>query len=274
MVELDAALKRGGTTVRASDAERIRQIPLFRDIQDESFERLVASGYLQRFPDHVELVHEGERPDFLHVIVEGAVEQYASHGDRETTLSIIGPTAAFILAAVVLDQPYLKSVRTLKPSLIVLIPAEDVREAFENEPAFARAALRELAARYRAIVKDLKNMRLRPSLERLASWMLRADADAGGTGEFIIPMEKRALASQLGMRPENLSRNLGELARHGVKVNGRRIRIEKRAALEQLARPNPLIDDSEGTRPFLAASIEAPAASTRSTTTRKAKSAS
>ena len=253
-------------TVRASDAERIRQIPLFRDMDDERFERLVASGYLQRFPEHVELVHEGERPDFLHVIVEGAVEQYASHGDRETTLSIIGPTAAFILAAVVLDQPYLKSARTLKPSLIVLIPAEDVREVFEEDPAFARTTLRELAARYRAIVKDLKNMRLRTGLERLASWILRADADAGGTGEFMIPMEKRALASQLGMRPENLSRNLGELARHGVKVNGRRIRIEKRAALEQLARPNPLIDDPEGARPFL------PTASERAKTSRKAKS--
>src|SRR5690606_5119790 len=133
---------------------------------------------------------EGERPDFLHVIVEGTVEQYARHGDRETTLSIIGPTAAFILAAVVLDQPCLKSARTLTPSLIVLIPSATVRDIYTRDPAFARACLRELAARYRAIVKDLKNMRLRTSLERLASWILRANAEAGGTGRFIIPMEK------------------------------------------------------------------------------------
>jgi len=182
-------------------------MPLFRDMQDASFERLVAPGYLQRFPDHVTLAHEGERPDFLHVIVEGTVEQFASHGDRETTLSIIGPPAAFILAAVVLDEPYLKSVRTLRPSLIVLIPAQAVREVFAADPAFAIATLRELAVRYRAIVKDLKNMRLRTSLERLANWILRASADSGGTGEFVIPIEKRSLASQLGMRPENLSRN-------------------------------------------------------------------
>ncbi len=214
-------------------------------MQDASFERLVAPGYLQRFPDHVTLAHEGERPDFLHVIVEGTVEQFASHGDRETTLSIIGPPAAFILAAVVLDEPYLKSVRTLRPSLIVLIPAQAVREVFAADPAFAIATLRELAVRYRAIVKDLKNMRLRTSLERLANWIMRASADNGGTGEFVIPIEKRSLASQLGMRPENLSRNFAELAHHGVKVSGRRIRIENIALLQQLARPNPLIDDPE-----------------------------
>jgi len=234
--------------VRASDAESIRRTPLFRDMQDASFERLVAPGYLQRFPNRVALVHEGERPDFLHVIVEGAVEQFASEGDRETTLSIIRAPAAFILAAVVLDQPYLKSVRTLRSSRIVLIPADVVREVFAADPAFAVATLRELAVRYRAIVKDLKNMQLRSSLERLANWILRTNADAGGTGEFVIPMEKRSLASQLGMRPENLSRNFAELAHHGVKVSGRRIEIEDIASLEQIARPNPLIDDPERQR--------------------------
>src|SRR5690606_3035738 len=144
-----------------------------------------------------------------------------------------------------LDQPYLKSVRTLRSSRIVLIPADVVREVFAADPAFAVATLRELAVRYRAIVKDLKNMRLRSSLERLANWILRTNADAGGTGEFVIPMEKRSLASQLGMRPENLSRNFAELAHHGVKVSGRQIRIDNLTALTELAQPNPLIDDPE-----------------------------
>jgi CRP/FNR family transcriptional activator FtrB len=229
--------------VRASDAESIRHIPLFQEMEDANFETLVTAGYLQRFPDHVELLHEGEHPDFLHVIVEGTVEQFAQHGDRETTLSIIGPPAAFILAAVVLDQPYLKSARTLRPSLIALIPAETVRLVFDKDRAFARATVRELAQRYRAIVKDLKNMRLRPSLERLASWIIKTNLAAGGSGRFTIPFEKRSLASQLGMRPENLSRNFAELARYGVTVNGREVRIGDMRRLEALARPNPLIDD-------------------------------
>jgi len=234
--------------VRATDAQRIRKIPLFEKLDDGSFEQLIGSGYLQRFPNHVVLLHEGERPDFLHVLIEGTVEQYAHHGSRETTLSILGPTAAFILAAVILDEPCLKSARTLTPSQVVLIPAEKVREVFAEDLAFAHACLVELAARYRAIVKDLKNMRLRTSLERLASWILLADAEAGGTGKFVIPMEKRSLASQLGMRPENLSRNFAELARYGVRVSGRTIHIDDMAALTQLAQPDPLIDDPESSR--------------------------
>lgn len=231
--------------MRTSDAESIRRMPLFREMAETSFARLIAPGYLQRFPDRVELIREGDRPDFLHVLVEGAVEQFARHGDRETSLSILRPPAAFILAAVLLDQPHLKSARTVMPSLIALVPTEAVRAVLDDDPAFAQATLCELAIRYRAIVKDLKNMRLRPSLERLASWILHANADAGGTGKFIIPMEKRALASQLGMRPENLSRNFAELARHGAKVSGRQVRIDNLAALTRLAQPDPLIDDVE-----------------------------
>lgn len=43
-------------------------------MQDAHFDTLIAAGYLQRFPQEVVLVHEGERPDFLHVLVQGSIE--------------------------------------------------------------------------------------------------------------------------------------------------------------------------------------------------------
>jgi len=61
----------------------------------------------------------------------------------------------------------------------------------------------------------------------------------------VIPMEKRSLASQLGMRPENLSRNFAELARYGVRVSGRTIHIADIEALTRLAQPDPMIDEPE-----------------------------
>jgi CRP/FNR family transcriptional activator FtrB len=59
---------------------------------------------------------------------------------------------------------------------------------------------------------------------------------------FRLPMEKKALASLLGMRPENLSRSFAELADLGVAVVGSKVTISDMAALTELARPNPLID--------------------------------
>src|SRR5581483_10452033 len=229
--------------MRAADAKLVRSLPLFAGMQDAQFAALIEAGYLQRFPHRVELLHEGERPTFLHVLVEGAVEFFSANGGRETTLSFLTPPGAFILAAVVLDLPYLKSARALESSTVVLIPAEAVRDGFDADPAFARAVVTELAMRYRGVVKDLKNQRLRTSLERLANWVLTHDAKLGAPGTFRLPIEKRALASLLGPRPENLSRALAELGTLGVKVDGATLTIVDRATLTAFAKPNPLIDD-------------------------------
>ena len=56
-------------------------------------------------------------------------------------------------------------------------------------------------------------------------------------------MEKRRLASFLGMTPENLSRAFKGLEPYGVKVAGTRILISDPEDLERFAKPNPLIDD-------------------------------
>jgi hypothetical protein len=44
------------------------------------------------------------------------------------------------------------------------------------------------------------------------------------------------------MTPENLSRNLSLLTKHGVRSSGRGLTIENRADLQSFAQPTPLID--------------------------------
>jgi CRP/FNR family transcriptional regulator, transcriptional activator FtrB len=231
--------------MRDADAEIVRALPLFRGMQQEHFESLIGAGYLQRFPHRMVLIHEGQKPDFLHVLVEGSVEFFSTSGGRETTLSFLSPPGAFILAAVVLDQLYLKSARTTQSSVVVLIPAEAVRAIFNKDPAFARAVVVELAMRYRGLVKDLKNQRLRSGIERLANWVLAHNEKTGRSGRFKLPIEKKALANLLGMRPENLSRCFAELADVGVRVDGAEMKIVDVDALTRFAKPDPLIDTSD-----------------------------
>jgi len=228
--------------MRDSDAKIVRTLPLFRGMARAHFGTLIEAGYLQRFPQRVVLIHQGQRPDFLHVLVEGAIEFFSASRGRETTLSILTPPGAFALAAVVLDRLYLKSARTMDSSLVVLIPAESVRKLFNEDPAFARAVVAELALRYRRLIKDLKNQRLRSGLERLANWILTHNEKVGRPGTFRLPIEKKALANLLGMRPENLSRSFAELADLGVKVKGANVTIVDIDALSEFAKPDPLID--------------------------------
>ncbi len=231
--------------MRPADSNQIRSIHLFRDMSDAHFAALVRAGFLQRFPAHVVLINEDEKPDFLHIVVEGSVELFSRHGRRHTTIQVLRPITTFILAAVVGDLPYLASARTLEPSQILMLPGEAVRSIFGEDAAFARAIVRELSRSFRQVMKDLKSQKLRSSRERLANWILIQDTHTGGAGRFILPYDKRTLASRLGTTPENLSRSLAQLASHGVTVRAREIIIRDKDQLMTLARPRPSLDDPD-----------------------------
>ncbi len=210
---------------------------------EASFEDLVQAAYLQTFPAQLELIAEGDPADFLYVVMEGYVELFAHANGRETTMAMVRPVNAFILAAVLKDAVYLMSARTARKSRILLIPSENVREAFARDDAFARAIVVELANSYRTVVKEQKDLKLRTAVERLANRLLRYDAEQGAHGTVTLPHDKRTIASLIGMTPENLSRAFNTLKPYGVEVTGPTVTIADADALANLAQPNPLIDD-------------------------------
>ncbi len=160
-------------------------------------------------------------------------------------MAILPPVTAFILAAVLKDMVYLMSARTLESSRILMIPAELIREAMEEDGAFCQAMVRELARGFRTMVKIVKNQKLRTAAERLANYLLVVNEQQGGTGRVDLPFEKRLLASYLGVTPENLSRAFKTLEPYGVRNARSTIYLDAPENLAEIAQPTVLIDASE-----------------------------
>lgn len=228
-----------------SDYPDVRKLHLFSGMSEESYESLMRGAYVQNFPPQIELISEDEPSDFLHIVLSGSVDLFSSWNQRETSIAIARPVSTFILAATIRDAPYLMSARTLEKSRIALIPSQDVRGVFENDPVFGRAMVTELALCYRSVIKSQKDLKLRTSLERLANYLLRLQIRTGRNSSFELEFEKRRLASYLGMTPENLSRAFKGLQNYGVAVDGNRITIKDQNDLELFAKPDALIDDPD-----------------------------
>lgn len=222
--------------------QEIRDLALFANMEETNFRALMRGAYVQSFPPRIDLIHENEPSDFLHVVLSGSVDLFSVWNGRESSMATVRPVSTFILAASVRDLPYLMSARTLEKSRIALLPSQDVRAMFAADSAFAAAIVSELAQCYRSVVKNTKDLKLRTSLERLANYLLRQTTRTGAR-EFDLTMEKRRLASFLGMTPENLSRAFRGLEAYGVKVEGNHIVITDLEDLTRYAKPNPLIDD-------------------------------
>jgi CRP/FNR family transcriptional regulator, transcriptional activator FtrB len=228
--------------MRPHELPEIRNLPLFREMQQGSFESLMQGAYSQAFPVGLDLARQGDPADFLHVVLEGSVELFGSWGGRESTMAVVRPVGTFILAACIKDAPYLMSARTLVRSRIVLVPASDLRAIFRRDPDFAVPVIHELAAAYRSVVRQAKGLKLRSSRERIAAYLLENARLARNARSYTLPVEKRLLASYLGMTPENFSRALKTLEADGVKTDGTRVVITDHAKLTAVAKPDYLID--------------------------------
>ena len=147
--------------MRDEDIRLVREISFFSTMSDEHFDDLFKMAYLQRFPEQVQLVTEGDSAEFLHVVIEGTVELFGSSNDRETTMFLLRPVTTFNLSAVLNDTVYLMSARTLDKAKVLMIPAENVRNLMQLDPVFAREMAAELSKRYRMVLKILKEQKLR-----------------------------------------------------------------------------------------------------------------
>lgn len=229
--------------LRATEAALLKSLPLFSGMKDENLSRLLSASLQQQFPVGTVLVHEGDTPDFLHVLLEGLVEVFTDQDGNESGISLLNPVSTFILAAVITDRSYLNSARTLAKSRVLMIPAQLVRELFDEDVAFARLVAHELAVAYRGSVKKLKGHMARSSIERLANWVLTEANRLGEQVSLVIPFDRGKLASHMGTTRENLSRNLSLLTDHGLRIRGREIVIDNKVELEKFAKPHRLIDD-------------------------------
>jgi CRP/FNR family transcriptional activator FtrB len=220
--------------MRSEEKPEIASLPLFCEMNEAERERIFSASFLQVFPPQLTLFEQGQKADFLYVLVDGLIELFASGAGRDTTMRIIEPVSSFILAAAITDMPYLMSARTLSSSRILLIPAALMRDVVGKDHALMEATMRELALAYRDLVLALADMKLRQSAERLGNLLLQQERRQGVPGKVQFRTEKRLLASLLGMTPENLSRAFAVLGQHGVGANGTTAIITDRVALESL----------------------------------------
>jgi CRP/FNR family transcriptional activator FtrB len=215
---------------RSLDADHIRSIDLFKAVSDLHFHTLLRSASVRHVAARTLLFKEGSQANALYALIEGSVELFSERRDKRRTVAIIRSARPCLLASIWQGRNPL-SARTLARSQLLLVPAKLLRDLIATDIGFASAATAALAGEVREAVERLKNDSLRSAPERLAYWMLRFDADAGGAGQFIIPCDKRTLASYLDMAPEHLSRNLAALAPAGLVVRGRRVVLADRPAL-------------------------------------------
>jgi len=206
-------------------------------------EKLLAASEIVDEPEGQLLFSQGGKPEALHILFEGAVELWgADRNGKQTLVEVVHGVDSFILAAVVTDAPYLMTARTMTRSRLLLIPADFLRAELRREPALAMMLLAALSRHYRDLVRQVKDLKLRNSSERIGCFLISLARKEKKSGRVVLPYSKRLLSDRLNMTPENFSRAVTQLQTCGVRMKGMQVVIEDLDMLARHCRLDPLLD--------------------------------
>ena len=192
------------------------------------------------------LFEQGELPNFQQIVVSGSVHLFGrSTEGREVLIEAVEAPDLVVPAAVVTGVPYLMQARVPEPSRFLLIHAGAFRAAVESEAALAQEVIGSLAGQFRRMVRQIKNLKLRSSTQRVGCYILTLSKRQGTPDRAILPYEKNLIASELGITRESFSRAISALRRAGLIVQGETIAILDSSRLAAQCMPDPLIDGPE-----------------------------
>lgn len=217
--------------------ELLSNVTLFRQLDLAARTRIAARARKLRLRRGEPVFHRGERPGGFFIVVFGEIALTAPDARGPRLTGLVGPGRSFGEPMMFLGKPYIVDARTHTDALLLEVPKEAVFAEIDRNPAFAHRMIAALAARVETLVRELDAHARGSARDRLIDYLVRAAGASHGAATVELPMTKAALASQLGLTAEHLSRLLRELVAAGrITVQRRRISIADVAALGALAR--------------------------------------
>ncbi|HNZ47809.1 MAG TPA: Crp/Fnr family transcriptional regulator [Candidatus Hydrogenedentes bacterium] len=211
--------------------------PLFAEVAPEHLKDLAGLMSIRRYEPGETVFQEGDTADGLYIIVDGQVKigRYAPDG-REQVLHIFEEGEPLGEAAMFEGGHFPATAQTLTAATILFLLRADFLYLAEKKPALLLNLLAVLSRRLRRFVQMIDDLALKEVSTRLAKHLLELSEEADSSHEVFLTTSKTMLAARLGAVAETLSRTLARMQRRGIiQVDGRRVLLKNREALEALA---------------------------------------
>jgi CRP/FNR family transcriptional activator FtrB len=218
----------------------------FDRLEPRLLARLDPISEIHHFEPRTILCTQGELPAVLHLVLDGQVALSGAAPDgSQAVMEVVrpGPCASFVLAAVLTDQPYLMTATAITEAKVLMIRAPALRALIRTEAEIALTLLGTVARDFRAMVRQVRDLKLRTATQRLGCYLLALVSDPTATSVRLrLPFDKSLLAGRLGCRQDSLSRAFAMLRDFGVETHGAVVILHDIPRLKAYAMPDELSD--------------------------------
>ncbi|HEY1934397.1 MAG TPA: cyclic nucleotide-binding domain-containing protein [Acetobacteraceae bacterium] len=218
----------------------VRQLPDFADLDRGLLKQIATASRIVECPPRSMLCRQGTQPDALRYLLDGqaALTQRTVDGSQ-VVIDLALPVSGLVVASVLAGSPYLMTAEALTAVAVLEIAAAPMRRLIETAPSLATAMLRRVSLDSQSATKQVLDLKLRTTAQRLGCYLLSLVRDpTDNQAEFRLPVQKGMIAGQLGCRFENLSRSFALLRDLGVETHGAQVKLHDIASLEAYAVPS------------------------------------
>jgi CRP/FNR family transcriptional activator FtrB len=215
----------------------LRGVPMFERLDDEALTRLGTITEYARVEEGTELCREGDAARSLHILLDGMITLSAeAPNGRKALVEVIRPIRHVVLATVLAKLPYAVTAEAIAASRVLVIEAQGLHALLREDAALADGLMRGQALDFRAMVRQVCDLKLRTAAQRLGCYLLELSQQQHARGtQFRLPIGKQLLAAHLGCRPENISRAFASLREIGVETHGKLVILHDIPRLREFA---------------------------------------
>jgi CRP/FNR family transcriptional activator FtrB len=226
----------------------LQATPLLRELDDTVLTRLADISWLTQAQEGTILCRQGEPANPFYIIMSGQLSGFSTSANGTTAVvEVVRAGETLGLANVLAGQPRQLSAQVITPCELLAIDTNGLLALLPQETSLVTVLLRAQANEFRSLVRQVCDLKLRTTAQRLGCYLLSLSQQTqGNTTALRLPFDKRLLAARLGCRQENLSRAFAALRSFGVETHGARVILHDIAKLKAYSEPDEPIEDNAG----------------------------
>lgn len=161
------------------------------------------------------LIKEGQRLDFLPIVIRGSIRVYQQWEDREILLYYVGPEQTCMMS---LSSAYFNNVSAangmaVEPTEILILPTRLIADWQLKYPSWNKFIIHTFRNRYDELLNSFGSVAFNPMPQRVKEYLLgRSKAD----GSKKINISHQTLANELGTTRVVISRILKQYEKEGM----------------------------------------------------------
>lgn len=201
-----------------SARQLVRPLPLFGDLPEGDFDYLLGGARELTLDNGESLFRQGDEARRFYVLREGriALLRQSEDGD-EKIITVLQPVETFAEGLSFLPRAeHDMAARALGRTALIAFDSDRLRNLLCRSSDLCFKVMAALRQRERFLLEEIDQLALQSASQRLVAYLLAQLGSEDGPARLRLEYSKQLLASQLAMKPETLSRILGDLKGSGL----------------------------------------------------------